>query len=163
MLPWALFIAFTVTLSLPSCRAGESRTSSARPVILFVCEHGVGRSAIAAAHFNKLAREAGLDYRAEFRGADEVATTLPVAIRSGLASDGIDSAAMTPLRLRESDLEAAEQIIVLDAWLPNGEKFAAKLTHWNEIPSPGDDFAAARDDIQGRVARLVRLLDPPSN
>jgi hypothetical protein len=37
------------------------------PTILFVCEHGAAKSVIAAAYFDKLAKERGLNYRAVFR------------------------------------------------------------------------------------------------
>ena len=43
-------------------------TTTSKPTILFVCEHGAGRSAIAAAFFNKMAKEKKLNYEAIFRG-----------------------------------------------------------------------------------------------
>jgi hypothetical protein len=36
--------------------------------IVFVCEHGAAKSVIAAAYFNKLARERNLNYEAVCRG-----------------------------------------------------------------------------------------------
>ena len=37
-------------------------SSASRRTILFVCEHGAGRSAIAAAFFNRMAKEQSLSY-----------------------------------------------------------------------------------------------------
>ncbi len=36
--------------------------------ILFVCEHGAAKSVVAAAYFNRLAEEKGLNYKTVFRG-----------------------------------------------------------------------------------------------
>lgn len=155
--------AIALWLAHTSCRSDELTPSSSSRTILFVCKHGVGMSAIAAAHFDKLAHESHLPYRAQFRGVEEVGSTLPVAIRAGLSADGVDTTRMAPAALSERELEAAEHIIVLDAWLPDGERFTSKATYWNDIPSPGENFAAARDDIRERIARLVRLLEAPSD
>jgi len=43
---------------------------SAPKKILFVCTHGAARSPIAAAYFNKIAKEQNLNYRAIFKGTE---------------------------------------------------------------------------------------------
>jgi arsenate reductase (thioredoxin) len=55
----------------------------AKPVILFVCEHGAARSTIAAAYFNKFAQQQNLDYVAVFRGTDPDTTLTPPVFSVG--------------------------------------------------------------------------------
>ena len=65
------------------------------PTIVFVCEHGSAKSVIAAAHFNRLAEEKGLPYRAVSRGVqpDEA---IPDGVKSGLRGDGLDVSSWKP-------------------------------------------------------------------
>src|ERR1700761_1911577 len=80
----ALALAVALQLALPAYAAGtppEDRT------IVFVCLHGSVKSQMAAAYFNKLARERGLPYTAVSRGI-EVDASIPASIRNGLNSDG---------------------------------------------------------------------------
>ena len=55
--------------------------------ILFICPHGAARSPIAAAYFNKLAKEKNLNYHAIFRGT-EPDETLSTRTIEGLTSEG---------------------------------------------------------------------------
>lgn len=48
--------------------------------IVFVCEHGAAKSVVAAAHFNRLARERGIPYHAVAKGADPQAELAPSAV-----------------------------------------------------------------------------------
>ena len=50
--------------------AAQRTNAPVAPQIIFVCEHGAGKSVIAAAYFNKLAAERGLPDRAIYRGAN---------------------------------------------------------------------------------------------
>src|SRR5262245_65831751 len=84
-----------------------------RPMILFVCEHGVGRSAVAAAYFDRLARRYGLEHRAQFRYSGDLDPALPPTVLAGLAADGFDTGLMTPAAITATDLGAAERVIVM--------------------------------------------------
>ena len=57
-----LFVLVAAIL-LPAASIGqdpkEEMASSKAPMILFVCEHGAAKSVIAAAYFDKLAKERG--------------------------------------------------------------------------------------------------------
>src|SRR4051812_22847552 len=63
--------------------------------VVFVCEHGSAKSVIAAAHFNRLAAEKGLPYRAVSRGTNPDAS-IPASISSALAGDGLDVSTWRP-------------------------------------------------------------------
>jgi len=125
--------------------------------ILFVCEHGVGRSPIAAAYFNRLAKEKGLPYRAQFRGTDPDAS-LPPVVREGLKRDGFDVTALTPARVTLDDLRDAERVVVFGCLLPGRAAVEQKVIDLNGIPGPGDGYEPARDAIRQHVERLIDQL-----
>ncbi len=66
-------LIFIAALFMPIASHGqetEGKTAGDKtPTILFICEHGAAKSVIAAAYFDKLAKERGLKYRAVFRFA----------------------------------------------------------------------------------------------
>ncbi|MGH9334858.1 MAG: hypothetical protein ACRD21_14045, partial [Vicinamibacteria bacterium] len=57
-----VWIAAVSSIGGSSARIQEPRT------VVFVCEHGAAKSVIAAAHFNRLAKERELPFRAISRG-----------------------------------------------------------------------------------------------
>lgn len=132
------------------------------PTILFVCEHGAGRSPIAAAYFDRLAREKGLPHRARFRGTSPDASLSPVA-REGLRRDGFDVSASTPAPVTPDDLRQAERVIVMGCPLPGRAAVAGKVTDWDGVPGPGGGYDAARDAIRARVEKLVADLASSSS
>ncbi len=126
------------------------------PTVLFVCEHGAAKSVIAAAYFDKFARQKGLKYKAVFRGTNPDSVIAPVT-KQGLEADGIEIAETKPLLVSQLEMEEATQIITLGCKLPNAEKVESKLTDWNEVPSPSN-YQLARDAISKRVENLVNEL-----
>ena len=87
----AFIIVAMLAASLPAATAGEEKT------IVFVCLHGVVNSQMAAAYFNKVAKERGLPFTAVSRGID-LYRSVPVRIQDGLALDGL-APANAPLEL----------------------------------------------------------------
>src|SRR5258708_14047582 len=65
--------------------------------IVFVCLHGSVKSQVAAAHFNRIARERGLPVVAVSRGI-AVDSEIPTVIREGLAGDGLAPDTEIPIR-----------------------------------------------------------------
>jgi arsenate reductase len=137
--------------------AESARADQPPATILFVCEHGVGRSTIAAAYFNRLAKEKGLPYRATFRGTDPDAA-LPPIVRDGLTRDGFDVSTLTPARVTPEDLRDAERIVVFGCLLPGRAAVEQKVVDVNGIPGPGDGYEQARDAIRKHVEGLVEEL-----
>jgi len=127
------------------------------PTILFVCEHGAARSTIAAAYFNKLAQQQGLNYHAIFRGLNPDSALGPAA-QKGLMKDGFDVNGWKPVPLAKHDIENAYQVITLDCLLPDKDSLAKPIAQWKGIPNISDDYNMARDEIVKKVQALVTEL-----
>src|SRR5215475_103375 len=70
-----------------ACPALASDATTPKTIV-FVCLHGSVKSQMAAAHFNRIAREHGLPYTAISRGI-QVDTSIPARIRDALNLDGL--------------------------------------------------------------------------
>lgn len=125
--------------------------------ILFVCEHGAAKSVIATAYFDKLAKERGLRYRATFRGTNPDPALAAAAV-AGLKADGIDTRGWKPQQVTREDLDAASRVVTMGCEVPGKEAAAGKLMEWNEISSPSQNYAVARDEIMKRVESLIDEL-----
>ena len=125
--------------------------------ILFVCEHGAARSTIAAAYFNKLAQQQGLNYQAIFRGINPDSALGPAA-QKGLIKDGFDVHSWKPIPVKKSNIENAYQVVTLDCLLPGKDNIAKPITQWKGIPNISDDYNMARDEIVKKVQALLDEL-----
>src|SRR5262245_23983009 len=131
--------------------------------IVFVCEHGAAKSVIAAAHFNRLAAEKGLPYRAVSRGTRPDEAVAP-AVRAGLASEGLDVSTWRPKALSEEEIKLAKSVVSLTTDLPTTKPLAkSKLLEWNDVPSMGTNYDAARNAIVKLVRELVEKLSDRKN
>jgi arsenate reductase (thioredoxin) len=127
------------------------------PTVVFVCEHGVAKSVIAARHFNKLAIERGLAVRAVSRGV-ELEPAVPDRVRDGLRSEGVPlPSGFVPTRVRASDTKAAARVVTFDLQLP-GDATTASAINWVGVPAVSDGYAAASAEIQARVEALIAEL-----
>ena len=127
------------------------------PIIVFVCEHGAAKSVIAAAQFNKQARERNVRMRAIARGTNPDQGIAPAAAR-GLQTDGLAVGIEKPKRLSVSDVAGASYVIAM-CELPEGYSTAgARVEQWNDIPSVSDNYGRARDAIAEHVRLLLDKL-----
>ena len=141
---WLLAVACAVSLA-------QSRTPQR---VVFVCEHGAAKSLIAAAYFNKLAIDRGMDVRATFRGVtpqDE----LSVRAVEGLRADGLGVPDQKPTEIRPDDIDRATHVFAIGCALPATLASSAKAGSWDDVP---DDrgYPAMRDAI---VVHVRALLD----
>ncbi len=122
--------------------------------VLFVCLHGAAKSVLAAADFERLARERGLDARAASAGTEPDPEIAP-RVLAELRAEGVDLRGRRPQRVTRADVERAWRVVAFSCDL--GELAAAgpRVEQW-EVPAVGEDFGKARAAIE---ARLVRLLD----
>lgn len=127
------------------------------PLILFVCEHRAARSTIAAAYFNKLAKEQGLNYLAIFRGTDPDSVLSP-GTKNGLTGDGFDVSNWVPKLVSPSDINSASQVITFDCVLPLKDSKSKQVTQWNGIPPISKDYNLARSEIVEKVQQLIDKL-----
>jgi arsenate reductase (thioredoxin) len=122
--------------------------------ILFVCEHGAAKSIIAAAYFNKLAYEMGLNLQAIARGTLPDDQLSPVTIQ-GLAQDGLISTELTPRKLLPSEITSAQHVIAFGDLLNKEDYQDVDIENWNQVPPVSSDYQIARDAI---VEQLHQLL-----
>ena len=79
-------IAFALLMAPLPVAAGDAPAGDAKTIV-FVCRHGIVNSQMAAAYFNKVAKERGLLYTAVSRGIET-----HLRIQDGLALDGLEPA-----------------------------------------------------------------------
>lgn len=140
--------------------AGVQRPAAATatpPTVLFVCERGGAKSVIAAAHFNKIAKESGLPYRAVARGTAPDAT-IPAAVRQGLEKSGLELSVQRPVMVDQEDVTAAERVITFEIGIPEPVLASTVPIDWRAVPSVSADFDVASADIKRRVEALIDEL-----
>lgn len=125
-----------------------------KSILVFVCEHGAAKSIIAAAYFNKLARDRNLHLTALARGTHPDVELSSKAI-SGLLSDGLTPTESVPTQLNVEDLESAQQVVGF-CILPEEYCQKARVEYWDGVPPVSEDYERSRDAI---VAHLEELLD----
>ena len=133
-----------------------AQPTSTSPAIVFVCEHGAGKSVIATAYFNKLAAERGLPYRATFRGTSPQDDLSARAV-AGLKGDGIPVPSGKPVAITDGDVASATHIFAIGCTLPDGAHLSGKADDWSDVP---DDkgYGPMRDAIVGHVKELLDRL-----
>lgn len=150
----ALF-AFGMTLPVATPAFADEAALTADKTIVFVCLHGSVKSQMAAAHFNQIARERGLPYRAISRGL-EVDASIPTRIRDALSLDGLAPLDDVPKTLTASEASGAVKVIAFDT-VPDDKRGAADVSYWSDIP-PTKNYTAARDVIVRHIDDLVPAL-----
>ena len=136
--------------------AGQPEVNAS--TVVFVCEHGSARSVIAAAHFNRLATEKGLPFRAVPRGKnpDEAISD---GIRNSLAADGLDVSAWKPKAISAADMQTAARVVTLAVDLPAARTAAAdRLLEWKDVPAMSQSYDTVRNVILQHVTELVQKL-----
>ena len=151
-------VIFVVTLAFLTWASGHSANAAApdRNTIVFVCAHGSVESQMAAAHFNRIARERGLGYVAVSRGI-EVDASIPTWIRDGLNADGLAPVDNVPRPLTAAEAVAATKVVAFDA-VPDDRRGEAEISHWPGVPPAMKNDVAARDVIVSRIDDLIPAL-----
>ena len=125
-------------------------------VIVFVCEHGAAKSIIAAAYFNKLASESGLEIRAVARGTNPDEDLSPIAI-TGLRLDGLTPTESTPRKLSLADVVSAQRIVSF-CELPEELHKKVIIEQWENVPPISGNYEEARDAILERLSKLIKQM-----
>ncbi len=131
----------------------EMAMGSAR-TILFLCPHNAAKSVLAAAYFDQLARERGLDYRAASAGTSPDAAPSP-AVVAMLREEGIDIAGHRPRRLTTADLTNAHRVISLGCDLDDLDGSSVRVDRWDDVPPVSQDLGASRAAIKRHLDELV--------
>jgi protein-tyrosine-phosphatase len=135
----------------------EMAMGSAR-TILFLCPHNAAKSVLAAAYFEQLARERGLDYRAASAGTSPDAAPSP-AVVAMLREEGIDVAGHRPRRLTTADLTNAYRVISLGCDLDDLDGGNSRVDRWDDVPPASQDLGASRAAIKHHLGELVDELE----
>jgi protein-tyrosine-phosphatase len=150
------WLALGMTLQLATPLHASEAALPAKKTIVFVCLHGSVKSQMAAAHFNRIARERGLPYTAISRGI-EVDSSIPVPIRAGLSLDGLAPLDDVPQPLTPAEAASAVRIFAFDT-VPDDKRGAAEVNYWSDVPPATKGYAAARDVIMRHIDDLVPAL-----
>lgn len=150
------FLVLGIALQLTTPAQAEEAALPTNKTILFVCLHGSVKSQMAAAHFNRIARERGLPYTAISRGV-EVDTSIPTRIRDGLNLDGLAPLDDVPQALTPNEAAGAMKVIAFDA-VPDDKRGLAEVSYWSDVPPATKDYSAARDAIVRHIDDLVPTL-----
>lgn len=128
--------------------------------VLFVCFHNAGRSQMAEAFFNHIAKERGLALRARSAGTVAKREINPVAM-AAMEEVGISMEKQLPKQLMDGDLHFANRVITMHcgvdpAHCPSG--LPEDTVDWNlEDPAgkPIETVRRIRDQIKARVESLI--------
>jgi len=130
--------------------------------ILFVCVHNAGRSQMAEALLNHLAKEKGLDIHAESAGTIGGKELNPLAVQA-MQEIGIDISAQKPKLITQEQVKKADLIISMGCGV-DAEACPAKFLvteDWNlDDPAgrPIEEVRRIRDQIQGCMKELLERL-----
>lgn len=149
-----------VTFSARSAVA-QNPPSNQHNTIVFVCLHGSVKSQMAAAHFNRIARQRGLPYTAVSRGI-AIDNSVPAGIREGLSVEGLAPTDDVPRELTAAEANGAVKVIAFDT-VPDESKGNSEVTYWTDVPPATKNYQAARDAIVHHIDDLVPALalSPP--
>lgn len=122
-------------------------------IIVFVCEHGAAKSILAAAYFNKLVREKGLNLKAVARGTNPD-QSLALQTVKGLHADGLTPTESVPRKLSVAEVESAQRIITF-CELPAEYEEKAPIELWEDMPPVSENYDKARNAILERIIQLL--------
>lgn len=126
--------------------------------VLFVCLHNAGRSQMSRALFARAA--AGTGHDAASAGTTPAGRVHPEVVEA-MAELGIDVAGRAPRLLTDELSQWADVVVTMGCGDACPYVPATRYIDW-ELPDPKgrplDEVRATRDDIAGRVQRLVLEL-----
>lgn len=121
--------------------------------VIFVCEHGAAKSVIAAAYFNQLASQMGLDMRAVARGTYPDEEFSPQTLR-GLAEEGLTPTELVPQKLTVTELQSAQRVITF-CDLPAEYPQQTPGERWEDVPPVSKSYEKARDVIVEHIHQML--------
>jgi protein-tyrosine-phosphatase len=136
--------------------AASGASSVAATQVLFMCPHGAARSVLAAAYFQKLAKERGLNVRVDSAGTDPD-PAVGKAVADHLGKTGYALPIEKPRRVTSRDLQEADVVVSLGCDLTGLPQPRGTLLKW-DVPGPGENFTASDQAIRKHVEELVDEL-----
>ena len=127
-----------------------------RPGVLFVCEAGTVKSAMARELFRVRARQRGIAVDAISRGLN-LADHVSPGLRQRLAADHIDTTAEPAQALTSADWQAALLVVAFNPLPASVER--RDVIDWTDVGSMNDDYDRSLADLNQRIERLLDDLE----
>ena len=147
-------LVLTTALQLAAPAYANDTAAPENKTIVFVCLHGSVKSQMAAAHFNRIAKERGLPYTAISRGI-EVDNSIPPRIRAELNQEGLAPLNDVPQPLTAAEAADAVKVVAFDT-VPEKNRGTADVNYWSDVPVNARPYSALRDSIVHHIDDLVR-------
>jgi hypothetical protein len=142
-----------ITFMALSTITGNGQTKK----VVFVCEHGAGKSVVAAAYFNKIAKDRNLNWEASCRGTNpDEEVSAPT--KEGLKSDNLLDPSLSPKKLAPSDTSNVEKIILFTK-LPDDFKTGVKSEDWSSLPNIDAKYEVRRDALIKKINEFFDSLE----
>ena len=148
------WLAMAAALQFAAPAHADNASASETKTVVFVCLHGSVKSQMAAAHFNRIAKERGLPYTAISRGI-EVDSSIPPRIREELRQEGLAPLDDVPQPLTAAEAAGAVKVVAFDT-VPEKNRGAADVNYWSDVPATSKNYPALRDSIVNHIDDLVR-------
>ena len=128
--------------------------------ILFVCTHNSGRSQIAEAIFNQIAKTQKLDIQARSAGTSP-SESLNKNVSKVLTEIDIDTSRLKPKELTAKLLEESDGVITMGCKITLDQCLSSQITNTIDWPLPDptgmclDQTRKIRETIHGMVLELI--------
>jgi len=122
------------------------------PRVLFICQFGTAKSAIARELFKRRAAQRGIPVSVFSRGITPE-PHLASSTRDALLTEGIVLDTQPVRKLRAADLSAADIIVFFNP-LPAPLRRATQRD-WSAVPSVNETYSLARVDLDRRIDVLI--------
>jgi protein-tyrosine-phosphatase len=146
------FVTATLCFSGIMATGCLAKPQATRPKILFVCQAGTAKSAIAREIFKQRAKERGINVDVFSRGI-VVEDHISPELRQKLIADGINTNAEAATPLKPADWVAADILVNFNP-LPASVKHK-DVRDWSDVPSVNDDYENARALMNERIDALL--------
>jgi hypothetical protein len=122
--------------------------------VLFVCLHGAAKSVLAAADFERMAKERGLPIAAESAGTEPDAEIAP-PVMAALKAEGVDMAGRKPRLVTREMAAGATRVVAFGCGLGAATPDGDRIEQWEGVPNVSDGLPAARAVIREHLERLL--------
>ena len=122
--------------------------------VLFVCLHGAAKSVLAAADFERMARERGLRVTAESAGTVPDPAMAPPVV-AALKAEGVDLAGHRPRLVTREMAAGAARVVAFGCDLGTAAPAGVRVEQWADVPAVSDGLPAARAVIRQHLERLL--------
>lgn len=150
------FVLLACAGALSAC---QHQRRASRANVLFICQYGTVKSAMAREMTRRRAAELGVAVDVSSRGITPQNHISP-ALAEHLATDGIDLAPNLVQPLDAVTLARAEIVVLLDP-LPNGLARADALD-WTAVPSFNNTYPEAKAFLTAHIETLLASLHRPA-